>query len=115
MFIVIYRPHNELHCDTQHYGPFDSWGAAYDKLCSLPAIGSFDESHIIANTGVKYVEELLTVTPAATQNRVDHARDVEIFRKGNGCGEGITGPRWLATQRANREEHWALYAAHPAA
>lgn len=60
MFIVIYRPHNELNIDTRHYGPFDSEAEAYDFLCDcLPAIGiQPDPTDGINNPGVKYVARL---------------------------------------------------------
>lgn len=60
MFIVIYRPHNELKCNTQHIGPFPTHAAACDYLSTLPALGilEFDENNVVQNSGVKYVEEL---------------------------------------------------------
>lgn len=57
MFIVIFRPHNELNCTTRHIGPF-SLNAAYDYLCSLPALGVHERGGIIDNSGVKYIEPL---------------------------------------------------------
>ena len=58
MHIVIYRPHNQLHCDTKFYGPFPSFGAAYDFLCTLPALGTYRPDGTINQPGVKYTQEL---------------------------------------------------------
>lgn len=55
-FIVIYRPHGALNCETQHIGPFPSHDEAYEYLCKLPAIGI---NYGGENPGVKYVEELI--------------------------------------------------------
>lgn len=55
MFIVIYRPHGVLHIETKHFGPFTTHEAAYDYLCSLPAIGQAEDGE---EDGCKYTEEL---------------------------------------------------------
>lgn len=41
MYIVIYHEHNKLNLDTKYYGPFEDEGAAYDFLCTLPALGAY--------------------------------------------------------------------------
>jgi hypothetical protein len=56
MFIVIYRPHGELECDTKYYGAFDTFNAACGFLESLPALGSKGCFSELA--GVKFVQEL---------------------------------------------------------
>ena len=58
MFIVIYRPHNMLNCETQHVGPFADHNSAYDFACTLPALGIYREDGELNNPGVKYVEPL---------------------------------------------------------
>lgn len=73
VFITIYRPHGALHCDTKHFGPFPSDAAAYDFLCTLPALGIARSDQ---RPGVKYTEELCTPTPqAARQERTDALRE----------------------------------------
>ena len=32
MWIIIYRPHNQLNCDTQYIGPFETWVEADEAL-----------------------------------------------------------------------------------
>lgn len=58
MYIIVYRPHNELNASTTYYGPFSSWSEADDALCSLPALGVFQPAHDLDNPGVKYIAEL---------------------------------------------------------
>ena len=58
MFIVVYRPHNELNLDTTYYGPFATWPEADDALCSLPALGIHVPGEDIDNPGVKFIQEL---------------------------------------------------------
>lgn len=60
MYIVIYRRHNELNCETKHYGPFAEHWEAYDFLCDLPGLGTYDEDSNIPNQGVRYIVELLS-------------------------------------------------------
>ena len=54
MYIVIYRAHGQLNCETKYYGPFISHEAAYEKLCSLPALGLAGD----LDSGEKHVQEL---------------------------------------------------------
>lgn len=54
--IIIYRPHGKLMCETQYYGPYEDFDAAYDALDTLPAIGiNTDEPDY---PGVKHIEGL---------------------------------------------------------
>jgi hypothetical protein len=112
MFIVIYRPHNAMICETEYYGPFKNWASAYSKLSALPAIGIHHPEGDTPNAGVKFVQELLDINSAVTQNRIDHERDVAVFDKGARCGSNETanGPRWLARYLVDRDAHWAEYA-----
>lgn len=64
MFIVIYRPHNELNCNTRHIGPFRTYMGAEACLVNLPAIGIHIPGDVIDNPGVKYVEELIPLEDA---------------------------------------------------
>lgn len=57
-YLVIYRPHNQLNCDTQYIGPFESHDDAYDYLCELPAIGQHNPGSVVDNPGVKFVQEI---------------------------------------------------------
>lgn len=59
MFIVIYRPHNELNVNTRHIGPFRTYMGAEACLCNLPAIGIHYPDGVLDNPGVKYIEELI--------------------------------------------------------
>lgn len=62
MFIVVYRPHNTLHCETKYFGPFQSHDDAYDYLCKLPAIGAhFPPENGCGNSGVKTIESLTKI------------------------------------------------------
>lgn len=64
MFIVVYRPHNALQCETQYIGPFATDDDAYDHLCSMPALGIHmgpSEDGVIDEPGVKFTQQL---TPA---------------------------------------------------
>lgn len=70
---VIYREHNKLQLDTLHIGPFDTFDEAYTILCTLPALGTFDED---ANdfdgpplSGVKYVEPIFQTFEEALKGR----------------------------------------------
>lgn len=56
--IVIYRPHGKLNIETKFYGPFDDYDAAYDFLCTLPAIGYQFTQEEIDNPGCKYTAQL---------------------------------------------------------
>jgi len=56
MFIVIYRPHGELECDTKYYGSFATFNEACDFLEALPALGSKGSFNELP--GVKFVQEL---------------------------------------------------------
>lgn len=60
MYIVIYRPHNELNLNTQYFGPFTSDEDAYDFLCTLPALGIHQPSTNMDNPGVKYTQRLVS-------------------------------------------------------
>ena len=64
MWIVVYRPHNALNIETQFYGPFVGHDAAYDFLCTLPALGwhQVDADTAVDNPGVKYCQELESPT-----------------------------------------------------
>ena len=61
MFIVVYRPHNVLGLDTKYFGPFTEWGAAYEYLCTLPALGICEEvDNVPYEPGYKFIQELIT-------------------------------------------------------
>lgn len=64
-FIVVYRPHNTLNCETQYYGPFTTFADAYEYSCGLPALGIqwFTDEDTCRNPGCKFVQEL---TPCQT-------------------------------------------------
>lgn len=64
MFIVIYRPHNELNVNTKHIGPFRTYMGAEVCLSSLPAIGIHYPDGVLNNPGVKYIEELISLSEA---------------------------------------------------
>lgn len=55
MFIVIYRAHGKLNCETQYIGPFSDFAEAYDTACELPALGQPSNDQY---PGVKFVQEL---------------------------------------------------------
>lgn len=59
-FVVVYRPHDRLHCDTQYFGPFPLFWDAEDFLASLPVLGIDFNGDM---PGVKYIQEL---TPPST-------------------------------------------------
>jgi hypothetical protein len=79
-FIVIYREHNLLNIDTCFVGPFDTYGEAYDALCEMPSLGHQYEDGAEGLPGVKYIEELHTTLPAATQSRA-HIDDEYVETK----------------------------------
>lgn len=60
-FIVVHRKNGDLACQTKFYGPFADFGEAYDHLCSLPAVGVYDEAEHQGQHGCKYVQELEAV------------------------------------------------------
>lgn len=37
--IIVFRPHGKLKCETQFYGPYADYLAAYDALDTVPALG----------------------------------------------------------------------------
>lgn len=57
-YIVIYREHNVMNLETKHIGPFDTWEAAYETSCQIPALGQnpLDIGDDGYNAGCKYVE-----------------------------------------------------------
>lgn len=57
-WIVIYRPHGQLNCETKYYGPFDCYEDADTALCELPAIGTYDNHLHMERSGVKYIQQL---------------------------------------------------------
>lgn len=57
-YAVVYRPHGALNIHTRIYGAFDSYDAAEDFLCELPALGAWPPSEPIGH-GVKYITELV--------------------------------------------------------
>lgn len=73
MFIVIYRPHNELICHTQYIGPFAEYADADATLCVLPALGWCDQSaeQVVRTSGVKFIQELVTTAAVALANIQD--------------------------------------------
>lgn len=64
MYIVVYRPHNLLNCDTRYIGPFATWHEADDALYALPACGVYAPDGKLNNPGVKYTQELEQPTAA---------------------------------------------------
>lgn len=58
MYIVIYKPHGCLNCETMHIGPFDSHEAAADMSARLPAIGIYYDHEHQGQHGCKYIAEL---------------------------------------------------------
>lgn len=72
MFIIVYRPHNELNLDTRYIGPFTDYSAAYDYLDQLPAIGPHlapRPSQPCHNPGVKFIQELEAPNTKRVTNR----------------------------------------------
>lgn len=63
MFIVHYRPHNRMICETVCFGPFRSDLAAHVFLCGLPALGIHIPDGCTPNSGVKFIEELTPIDP----------------------------------------------------
>lgn len=58
-FLVIFKPHGELHLNTQYIGPFDTHDEAHDALAQMPALGSCPSEHAL-QAGVKWIAELHT-------------------------------------------------------
>jgi len=60
MFIVVYRPHNQLIAETQYIGPFADYRAAEDMLIKLGPLGPHISAgfHATPNKGVKFIQEL---------------------------------------------------------
>ena len=58
MYIVVYRPHNELNIDTTYYGPFPSWSQADDALSRLPALGIHEPAEPVDNPDCKFIQAL---------------------------------------------------------
>lgn len=55
MFIVVYREHGQMQCETHHIGPFATHDEAYEYLGMLPALGICEG---VKNTGCKYIQNL---------------------------------------------------------
>lgn len=55
MWVVIFRRHGELNCDTRYIGPFANFDAAYEHLCSLPALGATQTHEEHLRPGVKHI------------------------------------------------------------
>jgi hypothetical protein len=64
MWIIIYRPHNVLNCDTQYIGPFETYDEAEEGLEALPRlpIWETDGPGETSNRGVKFIEALSVPT-----------------------------------------------------
>ena len=61
MWRVVYRPHNELMCNTRYIGPFETFAEAEEGLCGLPALGPHDPRDgdgVCIEPGVKFIEAL---------------------------------------------------------
>ena len=54
-YIIVYRQHGQLNCETQFIGPFDDFEAAYEHFCTMPALGVCEGG---LDSGVKYIKEL---------------------------------------------------------
>ena len=47
MWIVVFLANGAPKIEAQHYGPFPSWGAAYDKLAQLPPASEAEHKYIV--------------------------------------------------------------------
>lgn len=76
-WILIYRPHNMMHLDTMHIGPFASHDDAYDTLCELPALGiHYPVENGSPLPGCKYITELCE--PGIARRLVDLANELGV-------------------------------------
>jgi hypothetical protein len=55
MFIIVYRPHHMLHCETQYVGPYHTYAEAEEALVGFPALGPYTPDHNFNNPGVKFI------------------------------------------------------------
>jgi hypothetical protein len=70
-YIVIFREHNKLLIDTLYVGPFDTFEEAYESLCEMPALGTYEPSTESVNgSGVKYIETVYTSFEEAKSRRI---------------------------------------------
>lgn len=58
--IVSYRANGWLHCQTQYYGPFANHDDAYEFLCTLPAVGLYDDQLHEGQHGHKFTQALFS-------------------------------------------------------
>lgn len=57
-YLVVYREHGQLNCQTRFFGPFEQPWDAQEFLATLPAIGIYDHVHHAGMPGCKYIERL---------------------------------------------------------
>lgn len=57
--IVVYRANGEMQCETKFYGPFVNHDEAYDFLCTLPAVGIYNDEEHEGQHGCKYTQALI--------------------------------------------------------
>lgn len=55
-WIVVFKAHGQMNCETQYIGPFTGHDAAYEALCALPALGH--EPSDCTAPGHKFVQPL---------------------------------------------------------
>lgn len=55
MFIVVFKSHTMLNCETQYFGPYTDYLEAEDKLCTLDTQQDQATEH---STAVKYIATL---------------------------------------------------------
>lgn len=79
MFIVRFRAHGQFELNAKCFGPFNDHVDAYDFLCALPAVGTFDPEVHGDNVGYKFITELLA--PEAAEYSDDaFATDAATYR-----------------------------------
>ena len=57
--IVVYRANGEMNIETKFYGPFADHDEAYEFLCTLPAVGIYNEEEHEGQHGCKYTQVLI--------------------------------------------------------
>jgi hypothetical protein len=93
-WIVIYRPHNVLNCDTRYIGPFADYLAAEDALCALGALGPHIPEGVTPNPGVKFIQPLeRPAVPAQRLAMPAPGGGFQVFT----MGEGDTEPQSVGT------------------
>jgi hypothetical protein len=63
MYIIVFKQHGALHCETQYFGPYADFDTAYDAMCEcrIPPLYSLEQREELGigrDDGYRFLQEL---------------------------------------------------------